>query len=190
MVRIVAGEFRGWKIHTAPGDWLRPTSDRIKETLFNILQNDLNGASVLDLYSGSGNLGLEAWSRGARHVVCVEKARRGIGLLQRNAERFGLLEKREGGRTFEIVQDSATHYLQSCSLRTWDIILADPPYDAGEETPLMERLSEKVLRGLGWFVLQHGKDWQLADIPKGYELYRQKRFGVSRLEFLRRTEGG
>lgn len=126
-MRIVAGSAKGRRL-AAPADSTRPTSDRMREALFNSLAADLDldGARVLDLYAGTGAVGLEALSRGAAEAVLVESNRAALAVLRRNADTLGL-----SGAT--IVGRSVASYLNAAPDRPFRLVFADPPYDLGDD---------------------------------------------------------
>lgn len=128
MTRIIAGEARGRRIETPRGDATRPTSDRVREALFGSLdaRGVLDDAVVLDLYAGSGALGLEAASRGAREVVLVDSAREAVTVARRNAAGLGLAGVR-------VVQAPVLRWLAGPGIPPADLVLLDPPYALGEE---------------------------------------------------------
>jgi 16S rRNA (guanine(966)-N(2))-methyltransferase RsmD len=128
-VRIIAGTFRSRTLEAPAGLATRPTSDRLRETLFNVLAARIGGAAVLDLYAGSGAVGMEALSRGAAHVTFVEKAAPALKVLRANLARLGI---------------TAGFRIQSCGVgaflrrpqtgqSAFDLVFLDPPYDAGQE---------------------------------------------------------
>jgi 16S rRNA (guanine966-N2)-methyltransferase len=125
-VRIVAGLAKGRRL-APPADGTRPTSDRAREALFNSLatQLELAGARVLDLYAGTGAVGLEALSRGAAEAVLVESNRAALAVLRRNVETVGLAGASVVGR-------SVTAYLKDAPAQQFDLVFADPPYDLGD----------------------------------------------------------
>ena len=179
MLRITAGRYRGHRLQAPAGRWLRPTGDRIKQSIYNVLQDLIPGARVLDLCAGTGNLGLEAWSRGAAEVVLVERSRQALVVLESNWRRLG------GSPQVRVVQDDAVHALRTFPASSFDVVLADPPYDAGLEEPLLQALEQARP---GWFVLQHGRVWRLTHLPAGYRLFRSRRFGDTVVDFLVREE--
>jgi 16S rRNA (guanine(966)-N(2))-methyltransferase RsmD len=124
-LRIISGEFRGRRIRAPEGRVARPTREEVREAWFNVLGDRMAGSRVLDLYSGSGALGLEALSRGARHVCFVESNRKVLRVLESNIELLGVTD-----RTAVCPQDalSVAEGLPSTGGRAWDIVLADPPY--------------------------------------------------------------
>lgn len=131
-MRIIAGRWRGHTISAPPGDRTRPTTDRVRESWMSVLQHDLPGATVLDLFAGSGALGLEALSRGASHVTFVEKAAAPLRVLQANIDKLGAAGE------VEVVRGDALKYIGSLEPFAFDIALADPPYDAGGAPRLMQ----------------------------------------------------
>jgi len=128
-MRIIAGTLRSRVLQAPPGLATRPTSDRLRETLFNVLAPRIAGASFLDLYAGSGAAGIEAHSRGAAFVTFVERAPAALKVLQANLDRLGL------GAGFRIHTGSAASFLRRPQTRgaEFDIVFLDPPYDAAEE---------------------------------------------------------
>lgn len=118
-VRVVAGEFKGRRLHAPRGARTRPTADRVREALFSML-GDVSGARVLDLYAGSGALGIEALSRGAESAVFVERDRRALAALRRNLDAVGA--------EAEVRQQDVARFLGHPE-GTFDLVLCDPPYD-------------------------------------------------------------
>jgi len=143
LMRIVAGKFRGTQIEAPKGLATRPTSDRVRQALFNVLEHgvpefEFKGARVLDLFAGSGALGLEALSRGARFCVFIEESAQARAAIRRNVETLGLT-----GVT-KIWRRDATKLGEAGTLQPFDLIFCDPPYGQG----LGERaLAEAVNRG-------------------------------------------
>src|SRR5687768_14431847 len=120
-MRIIAGRLKGRRLKAPAWEGLRPTSDRLRETLFNILAPRMDGARVLDGYAGTGAVGIEAVSRGAAHVTFVEQDRRAVALIEENLTACGVV----GGYT--ILRGDVATVL--AGLGTFDLILLDPPYD-------------------------------------------------------------
>lgn len=124
-MRIIAGTYRSRVLEAPPGLDTRPTSDRLRETLFNVLAPRIEGAALLDLYAGSGAVGLEALSRGAARVVCVERAQPALKALRANLARLGIA----GGLRVEALSVAA--FLKRAQV-PFDVVFLDPPYDAAE----------------------------------------------------------
>jgi 16S rRNA (guanine966-N2)-methyltransferase len=124
-MRIIAGQWGGRRIEAPAGRHTRPTSDRVREAWLGAAQPDLPEARVLDLYAGSGALGLEALSRGAAHVTFVERASAALRTLRENIERLG------AGSAVAIVREDALRYLEKLDAGAFDVAFADPPYGEG-----------------------------------------------------------
>jgi 16S rRNA (guanine966-N2)-methyltransferase len=131
-MRVVAGEFKGRRLVAPRGARTRPTADRVREALFSML-GDVSGARVLDLYAGSGALGIEALSRGAESVVFVERDPRAAGVIERNLASLGLDEA--------VLRQDAVRFLARAE-GTFDLVFCDPPYDSASRLagPLAEHL--------------------------------------------------
>ena len=128
-MRIIAGTHRGRRLHGPTGTALRPTSDRVREALFSILGNRLPGSRFLDLYAGTGAVGIEAVSRGAQHVVCVESNREALTLMHRNLSDCGMINRViVQGRTVQQFLSRMDHMRGP-----YNIVFADPPYAAAHE---------------------------------------------------------
>ena len=138
-MRVVAGQFGGRRLAAAPARATRPTADRVREALFSML-GDVGGARVLDLYAGSGALGIEALSRGAASATFVESDPRAAAVVRRNLDSLGA----EG----EVRRDDSLRFLAAAH-ETFDLVLADPPYDSAAQFagPLAERLPAVLAEG-------------------------------------------
>lgn len=142
-MRIIAGQFKGRNLKAPKGDQTRPTPSRLRETVFNILQNHIEGSSFLDLFSGSGLIGFEALSRGAKSATLVENNLQSIQCIKSNAEQLGVTSY------LHTIKSDVISYLERSSKQSkqFDIIYADPPYETMTEyegKPLL--LSLLVLR--------------------------------------------
>jgi 16S rRNA (guanine966-N2)-methyltransferase len=131
-MRIVAGQWKGRRITAPPGKLVRPTLDRVREAWMSILQMDIPGARVLDLYAGSGALGLEALSRGAVSADFVENASRSLAALEANIEALGAGERARVHRT------QSLRFVKTLAPDAFDLTFADPPYEEGEAKKLAE----------------------------------------------------
>lgn len=157
-MRIITGSARGCRLKAPKGLQTRPTSDRIKESLFSILGSFVQGKEVLDLFAGTGSLGLEALSRGAEHAVFVDRAT--VGILRENAEHARLLEQSE------ILRGDAFSVLARLNRegRQFHLIFCDPPYHEGLwEQALRTVDSSELLAPEGLLVLEHGGDEALPE---------------------------
>jgi len=169
VVRIVGGRLRGRRLRFPDAAGLRPTADRVRETLFNWLAPRLPGAHCLDLFAGSGALGIEAASRGAAEVILVERARAVAEALRRQVADIGLTG-------VEVRRADALRWLQGPA-RPFDIVFLDPPFAHG----LLPRVT-RALAG-GWLApqariyLEDDAGRGLPELPRGWRLLRQKRAG-------------
>jgi len=180
-VRIISGRFKGRRLKTPTWEGLRPTSDKLRETLFNILAPRIEGARVLDGYAGTGALGLEALSRGAAHVTFVEQDRRAAALIEANASACGLA----GGYTIA----SGDFVLLSSRLKAgegFDLILLDPPYDTRNVRRALD-LAAGLLRRGGLVVLERATR-QEPDVPPTLERVRDVRSGDSTLTMFTNSD--
>jgi 16S rRNA (guanine966-N2)-methyltransferase len=176
-LRIIGGRWRGVPIDFPPIDAVRPSPDRVRETLFNWLQSHILGTRCLDLFAGSGALGVEALSRGAAHVTFVDRDPR-IG--RHLAETL----RRLGAETGAVVTEDARRFLQRPP-QPFDLVFLDPPYRSG----LAGAALEGVLQG-GWLGLEARVVLELAAtedlaLPHGFTLQRERRYGSAKFLFLR-----
>ena len=178
MMRIITGSARGTHLYTRSGEQTRPTSERAKEALFSMLQQKPYGARVLDLFAGSGQLGLEALSRGAVSAVFVDNSKEAAEIVRRNAERTHLLPKAK------IVTGDAVSYLKGCREAPFDLCFLDPPYAAGTLPQCLRLLVTQGLLAKDALVITEsresadvfGGDTALAD---KFEVIKQNSYGVA-----------
>lgn len=178
-MRIIAGEWRGRSIEAPPGASTRPTADRLRETLFSMLASRLGSLEdlrVADLFAGSGALGLEALSRGAKSAVFVEKDANAIAAIRRNAERLG------AGNRVQLIAGSALALPRS---EPFDLILADPPYAPGSGSAVVHSVVNAgwLARG-GWLSVETGRG-DAVD-PAELALDTARDVGRARITLLRR----
>lgn len=157
-MRIITGTLKGRRISVPRNVRMRPTSDRTKESIFAVIdvRKHIADAHVLDLFSGSGNLGFEAVSRGASKVLYVESSRNAVDHIHKNAEAFGVSDKMQG------ICAAAEHFLRGPS-QPFDLVFADPPYEFEALTELPDVILEGGwLADDGWFILEHDKRHSFA----------------------------
>jgi len=181
-VRIIAGKFRGRKL-VCPKSVTRPTLDRVREALFSIL-GDVEGKSVVDLYAGSGALGLEALSRGAARVVLVELDRQAARVIRKNAEGLGASD---GWSVVESAVEHAAPRLASAA--PFDLVLADPPWKiAAHAAQVVPRVVKSHLSPEAIVVIGHAaRDEPAFEANCGLELVERRSWGDSALSFLRQS---
>ena len=169
-VRIIGGIFRGRKLRFPEDAIIRPTPDRVRETLFNWLQPFLNGARCLDLFAGSGALGVEALSRGASRAVFVDASRSAITALKATLEQF----RAEGA---EFVIDNAGHFLREPG-GPYDVVFLDPPFGEGHLEPALAQLAATGCLAQGAFVyIEQPKKQPLPPISSRWSLHREGHAG-------------
>jgi 16S rRNA (guanine(966)-N(2))-methyltransferase RsmD len=175
-VRIVGGQWRSRLIRFPDVPGLRPTPDRVRETVFNWLGQDLTGKRCLDLFAGSGVLGLEAASRGAREVVMVERDAKACRALQENLELLGAAPVR-------LVRADALEFLAS-DAGLYDVVFLDPPYAMGDRDRVLERVRPRLAPG----ALVYVEAPQATQPPAGWDAFRSARAGVVHYQLLRAVE--
>lgn len=170
--RVIGGEWRSRRLSFPVVEGLRPTTDRVRETLFNWLTPRLPGANVLDLFSGSGSLGIEALSRGAGSLRAVERDRQVAHALKDNLK----LLKFSGEAN--IVQADAIQWLSEADIETMDILFLDPPFRTDLLDQALKLLSEdKKLKSGAWIYLELEKEKQSLPIPANWNLLKEKQAG-------------
>ena len=181
-MRVIAGRYKGRRLQAPTWEGLRPTSDKLRETLFNILAPRLAAARVVDVYAGTGAVGIEALSRGAAHVIFIEHDRRSTALIADNLAMCGVQQ----GYTIEC-GDAAAVLRRMPDTNAFDLVLLDPPYDADPEM-IAHTLSEAGRRtsASGLLVLERASRLEPL-IPAGLERVRDVVSGDSALTFLRRS---
>ena len=172
-MRIIAGKHRGRVLKEFKGRQIRPTADRAKEAIFNILQTDIYGADFLDLYSGTGNMGIEAISRGASKVVMVDSSKESVALANENLKMI----KEDA----DIVCVDALTYVSSARGK-FDIIFLDPPYNV-DATPVLEAIANSgILAEDGVVIYEHSEDFKVGEIDCLDHLNTRK-YGIAHFEF-------
>lgn len=180
-MRIIAGSLKGRQILAPSGADTRPTLDRVKEALFGILQLEVPESRVLDLFSGSGNLGFEAISRGAVHAVLCDQSRSVVDLIRANAQKLGVLD-----RVMIVCSDYRQLLLRS-DLEPFDLVLLDPPYgsDMAQKAAVM-LLQRNLLREGGLIVIEHDVEHPPMPVEGLMRIRDTRRYGSVRLSFAER----
>ena len=170
MMRIITGTARGTKLVTLEGEATRPTSERTKESVFSMLQFDIEGRRVLDLFGGSGQMGLEALSRGAASATIVDQSPEAVKVIKTNAQKTKLFDR------CVILTKDYKAYLKGTKEK-FDIIFLDPPYDTNMLSEAMRIILEQdMLNYQGTIVLESGKD----DIPEYGDLTMRRHYKSGR----------
>ena len=180
-VRLIGGDFRGRKLPVLMAQGLRPTSDRVRETLFNWLQFEVPGAKCLDVFAGSGALGFEALSRGAERVTFLELDGRNARQLKQNIEMLKV-------GNAEVVETNSLTWLDRPASAPFDLVFLDPPFHQDLMQPALDRLfAQGYLTQTSWLYLEQEKTLDWPAFPPGWVCHREKktsqvRFGLWRLE--------
>lgn len=159
-MRIIAGNARGTKLFMVPGKHVRPTADRIKESLFHVIGPFFHGGKALDLFAGTGNLGLEALSRGIEQAVFVDSSLQSVRTVQRNLEKTRFLEKAI------VWKKDARRAIADCAAKGWkfELIFLDPPYHLDLYVPVLQEINKhQLLQEDGVIVAEHAKDVKLPE---------------------------
>ena len=177
-MRVISGALRGKRLATLKGDQVRPTPDRVKEAIFSILQSRLGGFSdlaILDLFSGSGALAIEALSRGASKACLVEKSAMATKMIHKNLMSCHLLDKAE------IIKKEAHQFMKECSPRSFDLVFLDPPYGLGLA---INELEQHHLFRLGATICaETGSDEVLPEKIGTLERFDQRSYGSVMIHF-------
>jgi 16S rRNA (guanine966-N2)-methyltransferase len=184
-MRVIAGKYRGRILKNPSDDKTRPTSDRLRETLFNILAPRLHQeTNFLDLCAGSGAVGIEALSRDAEFVTFVDKSRRACGLIEANLDLLKIPEKQT-----EVILSSAEEFLRRSEAKPWDIIYFDPPYQNDYLEVLMRfgETNSNYLNDEGVLIVEHHTKLMLPDEIGELRRWRLLKQGDSSLSFYERN---
>ena len=182
-MRVIAGAFKGRRLKAPSWEGLRPTSDKLRETLFNILAPHVAGARVVDGYAGTGAVGIEALSRGAAHVTFIEKDRRAVALIEENLKGCGV----EGGYTIRCAAVAAA--LDGLpAADAFDLILLDPPYDIENASAALDAAARR-LAGNGLVVLERATRREPGE-PGSLRRVRDVKSGDSTLTFFTGRDSG
>jgi 16S rRNA (guanine(966)-N(2))-methyltransferase RsmD len=183
-MRVIAGRYKGRRLASPAWPGLRPTSDRLKESLFAILSPVLDGARVLDGFAGSGALGIEALSRGAADVVFVDEDRRAVALIERNLAHCGITA------AYAMIRAEFTRALgQLPADRRFDLALLDPPYDHPDLDAVLAAASARLAAG-GLLVLEHAARRPVRGRLGAWAVTRQVTAGDSAVTFFRASPDG
>jgi 16S rRNA (guanine(966)-N(2))-methyltransferase RsmD len=175
-MRIIAGQFKGRRLKTPTWEGLRPTSDKLRETLFNILAPRIEGARVLDGYAGTGAVGIEAFSRGATHVTFVEQDRRAVRLIEANLAACGVKAD------YTIDTGDLVSVVRRQTGAVYDLVWLDPPYDLTNVGDALDAAA-RVLQPEGLLVLERATRRE-PDVPASLQRMRDVKSGDSTLTFF------
>ena len=171
-MRVITGTARGRRLKTPENSDIRPTTDNVKESVFNIIQFDIEGRRVLDLFAGTGQLGIECLSRGAAEAVFIDDSRAAVRIVKDNLKACGF--------SAPVLQQDALSYLGSCG--RFDLIFVDPPYDANLYEPVLETInSVDILSDGGIILCESRRERYMPDMKAPYLKRRDYNYGRVKL---------
>lgn len=181
-MRVVAGTARSLQLKTPEGDHTRPTTDRIKETLFNMIQNDVPGSIFVDLFAGSGGIGIEALSRGADKAYFIENDKAAISCIESNLKHTKLMENAV------VLKQDAVMALQYSIHEPVDVVFADPPYGKGYDEALLKAAAgSKAVTEDTMLIIEEMKDHDFSFCDGlGFEILKEKVYKINKHVFFRR----
>lgn len=182
-MRIIAGQMRGRQLKTVEGMQTRPTSDKVKGAIFNVLGDKVLDARVLDLFAGTGNLAIEALSRGSQAAVLVEKSRDAHQVIQKNIEQLGVSHK------VKLILLDAFKYITRYPDEVFDLIFLDPPYREGLVLKVISTLKENsYLASDGVIIAETAKDEKLDGDIYPFEIRKTGEYGDTKVWYLQKMD--
>ena len=186
-MRIITGSARGIALKTLEGEATRPTAEKVKEAVFSALQFDLEGRRFLDLFAGSGQMGLEALSRGASHATFIDASREAMEVVKANAKKTGFFD-----RSHFLVSDFRSYLRKAKGSETFHIAFIDPPYADRLAGECLKRLTEAELLAPGALVVTESEEEDIfASYPEmlaSFEIVKKKKYGRAFIHILRLSE--
>ena len=182
-MRIISGDWKGRRLKALQGSLTRPTSDKVKGAIFNILGDRVKGSIVLDLFAGTGNLSLEALSRGAAEVVLVEKNRKAWGIINDNIKMLGVEDK------VKIYNMDAFSFLKQSLPGSYDLIFIDPPYRQGLSDRALALMKKSIiLNSVGVIIIETASDEEITDDLGFLEVRFTKKYGDTKIWFIQQRD--
>ena len=182
IMRVITGAARGKRLCTPSGEDVRPTPERVKEGLFSAIQFDIEGRRILDLFAGTGQLGIEALSRGADRAVFVDSSAESLKTVRKNIEICGFEDKSK------VVQSDYSSFCRSCR-DIFDFVFLDPPYKAGFLIPAIKAVSPLV-SDYGAIICEHPPEVKLETSVGEFNIYRTYKYGKVLVTVYRKGEIG
>ena len=180
-MRVISGKYRGRRLNSPLNDNVRPTADKVKESIFNVIQFDVENSSFIDLFAGSGGMGIEALSRGAKEVLFADNDRESVRLINSN------LKGIEGN--FKVLNRDYRDVLYSASGK-WDFIFADPPYKTDYIEDICRIVKEKdLLAKEGYIIYEHSEDKESYSLPDEMCIAKRKQFGIVVVDYIAYSRG-
>lgn len=182
-MRIISGCRRGHKLHEFAGDDVRPTTDRVKEAIFNLIQFDISNAAVLDMFAGSGALSLEALSRGAKFATLIDSDKNSVSIIKKNIEELRF------GDVCEVRTQSCLDYAKGTD-KSFDIIFLDPPYNRGLIEPALKAIADNDLLNEDGIIVLESDNTDFKSDFNGLAIKKQKKYGRTYITIYGKSEYG
>ena len=182
-MKIITGKYRGRVLETPTGLNTRPTTGKIKESVFNIIQFDIEGRRVLDLFAGSGQMGLEALSRGAESCVFCDTDKKALAAISKN------IEKCKAQNEAKVYNRDGLSFLKTAGKNSFGLIFLDPPYAAGLMDEAINIITNvDILQDGGIILCESGKDWSISEVPAPYRVVKSYDYGSTRITTITKGE--
>ncbi len=180
-MRVITGSARGRRLKTLEGVDVRPTADRVKEAIFSVIQFDIEGRMMLDLFAGSGQMGIEALSRGAAKAVFVDSSANAIAVIKENLKSCDLM------KSAVVVQSEAKMYLNGCASAgkdKFDVVFLDPPYNQGVLQDVLPYVAN-IMKDSGVIICESSLDDKLPETAENFAISKEYRYGKIKVTFYR-----
>lgn len=179
-MRVITGEARGRRLLTLEGDDVRPTTDKVKEAIFSAIQFNIQDRAFLDLFAGSGQMGIEALSRGAKSAVFVDSSRKAVDIIRKNLNTVGFYERAK------VLHTDSLSYLDM-SGEMFDIVYLDPPYGTGLLQEVLPKVAENVKK-TGIIIVENPEKEEILQNYSDFMLDRQKHYGKIKVSMYRHKD--
>lgn len=179
-MRVITGSARGRRLETLSGDDVRPTTDKVKEAVFSAIQFDIEGRSFLDLFAGSGQMGIEALSRGAKSATFVDKSRKSVDIVRKNLNAAGLYDKAK------VFHADSISFIDTIT-ELYDIVYLDPPYNTGLLQEALPKIAEKMKK-TGVIIAENEEKEHILQKYGDFMLDRQKHYGKIKVTMYRHKD--
>ena len=180
-MRIITGRARGLQLNTPKNFDVRPTADRVKESVFSIIGSKIIGTQVLDLFAGTGNLGLESWSRGAEAITFIDQSNESLRLVQNN------IAKCRAEKDCTVIKGNAVNIIERLYKqgKLFDFVFCDPPYNKGWIEKIVNALNTyPILNHGGYLVVERAVHEVVENLPAAFELVRSEKYGETIVDFI------
>ena len=179
-MRVITGSARGRKLETLSGGDVRPTTDKVKEAVFSAIQFDIEGRSFLDLFAGSGQMGIEALSRGAKSATFIDKSRKSVEIVRKNLNSAGLYDKAR------VLHADSLSFIDSIT-EPFDIVYLDPPFNSGLLQKALPKIAEKV-KNTGVIIAENEENEDILQKYGDFMLDRKKHYGKINISMYRHKD--